>query len=193
MTKQRLSIFMITVPLFNGPKYPVPLRPLSRGLAVTISMIYTNTDKKSYVLSEFVFIYTFTWPTKWRGDMQFCVGSSSPAHLIHVSTACGEDTDEGGSILLPPAFSPEYETTSSPFGCALKLLGAYLWICMAHSGVSICKRSFDQLIIIREYENTNNKTLTVFILFQFQSSSVFLAHTKIAKNIYTFSDCTQFC
>ena len=45
MTKQRLSIFMITVPLFNGPKYPVPLRPLSRGLAVTISMIYREKSR----------------------------------------------------------------------------------------------------------------------------------------------------
>ena len=32
--KQRLLSFMITVPLFNGQKYPVPSRPLSRGPAV---------------------------------------------------------------------------------------------------------------------------------------------------------------
>ena len=34
MIKQRLLSFMITVPLFNGQKYPVPSRPLSRGPAV---------------------------------------------------------------------------------------------------------------------------------------------------------------
>ena len=34
MIKQKLSSFMITVPLFKGQKYPVPSRPLSRGPAV---------------------------------------------------------------------------------------------------------------------------------------------------------------
>ena len=57
---------------------------------------------------------------------------------------------------------------------------------LIQSGVSICKRSSDQIIIIREHEVTNYKTLTIFFLFQ--SSSVYLAHVKIVKNIYTFSD-----
>ena len=34
MIKHRLLGVMITVPLFNGQKYPVPSRPLSRGPAV---------------------------------------------------------------------------------------------------------------------------------------------------------------
>ena len=34
MIKQKLSSFMITVPLFNGQKYPVPSRLLSQGPAV---------------------------------------------------------------------------------------------------------------------------------------------------------------
>ena len=64
---------------------------------------------------------------------------------------------------------------------------------MSQSGVSICKRSFDQLIIIREYEDLNYKTLTIFIFFYFNHLPFFLAHVKIVKNIYTFSDCTPFC
>ena len=43
---------------------------------------------------------------------------------------------------------------------------------ITHSGVSICKRSFDQLIIIiREYEDTNN--MIPFLLFQLKSSRFF--------------------
>ena len=38
---------------------------------------------------------------------------------------------------------------------------------LQHSGVSIYKRSFDQLIIIRECEDSNFKTLTIFIFFNF--------------------------
>ena len=38
---------------------------------------------------------------------------------------------------------------------------------VSQSGVSIYKRSFDQLIIIRECEDTNYKTLTIFIFFNF--------------------------
>ena len=42
-----------------------------------------------------------------------------------------------------------------------------LFLLMQYSGVSIYKRSFDQLIIIRECEDTNYKTLTIFIFFNF--------------------------
>ena len=47
---------------------------------------------------------------------------------------------------------------------------AHLWSVhqsILYSGVSICKRSSDQLIIIREYEDTNYKTLSIFIFFNF--------------------------
>ena len=38
---------------------------------------------------------------------------------------------------------------------------------LSRSGVLICKRSFDQLIIIREYEDTNYKIIAIFIFFDF--------------------------
>ena len=60
---------------------------------------------------------------------------------------------------------------------------------ITHSGVSICKRSFDQLIIIiREYEDTNN--MIPIFTFSIKIISIFLAHIKIVINIYIFSDCT---
>ena len=53
MIKQKLSSFMITVPLFNGQKYPVPSRPLSRGPAV-VPVIIGGLGAVTYKLKNYL-------------------------------------------------------------------------------------------------------------------------------------------
>ena len=38
---------------------------------------------------------------------------------------------------------------------------------MGHSGVSICKSSFDLIINLGEYKRINSKAFTIFIFFKF--------------------------
>ena len=75
------------------------------------------------------------------------------------------------------------------FGCMITFCFAIsilnnIDIKMTYSGVSICKRSFDQLIIIREYEDINYKTHTIFIFFISIIFRFFSACKNCQKCIY---------
>ena len=51
------------------------------------------------------------------------------------------------------------------------------------SGVSICKRFFDQIVIIKECWDINSKTLTVFLFLNFIHLPFFL-NPHLAPNLY---------